>query len=133
MGIHNLSRQFKNSGQLTLYNESEILSSNIYVFDLDQRFIPYDEATITNLNSDSDVTILINNKHKSSLPAGNQTILNGHNITDIRIINDGATTITQNQIVLQYRHTNSEGMKKVETIKTAFGIAGNLKLLGIRW
>ncbi len=133
MGISNLKRQFKDSGQLTISNSQEILTTQVYVFTLDERFKPYDEATLVNLNSDNDVIILINNRHKSTLPAGNQTTLSGHNITDLRVINNGSTTINAEEIVLQYRHTNSEGKKKLGTISTAFGIAGNLKLLGVKW
>lgn len=130
MALTNTKRMFKDSGQLTLTNSTEITAGATYVFNLDERFIPYDEATIVNLNSDNDTIIKINSKYTSSLPKGNQIELNGHNITQIWIINNGATTINANEIFLTYRHTGNEGKLKLSKIQNSLGLVSSLKVLG---
>ncbi len=129
MRILNTKRQFKNSGQLTLYSP-EITTGSSHTFVLDSRFVPYDEAMLVNLNSNNDCIVTVNGHHKSTLPKGSQVDLNGYNVTQITVLNSGASTINANEIILHYRHTGREGKNKLAKLQTGVSVASGLRLLG---
>jgi len=91
-------RQFKDSGIIELKNISAIATTLSYVFTLDERYKPYNILSLTNLNSDNDIEVWINQTHRVIIPAGNQRTFKNYIIRDVRIKNIGTGTIAINDI-----------------------------------
>lgn len=125
-----IKRMFKDSGELNLVNTASISPSSVYVFQLDERFKPYDEATLFNYSETNDATIKINSRHSIPFPKKNQAILNGHNINTLFVINNGSTDIAIGEVKLSYRHTAKEGNQALDKAKSIISVGGSLKLLG---
>lgn len=120
-------RLFKQSGDLYVENTTSIASSAKYIFDLDSRYIPYDEAIIVNLDTSNDCMIFINQHHKHSLPAGNRATLNGYNIRDLMVQNNGSSTISTSKIQVTYRYTGSQGEAIKQKASGALNVVWGLK------
>jgi len=120
------TRTFKDSGEIILTNSTEILSNKIYVFEIDERFKPYEKISIIN-NSIEDISVTSNYKNNFSfiVPSGNQRILDIV-AEDIRIKNKGLTTISANQINLNIRHT---GEREKDKIKEKLQIVSQIAML----
>lgn len=91
-------RQFRDSGIEELKNKTEITTTKIYVFILDEKYKPYNILSLTNLNSDNDIEVWINQAHRVILPAGNQRTFRGYHIRDLRIKNIGTGTIAIDEL-----------------------------------
>lgn len=127
MKLHDVERKFKDSGVFTVKNETTLVAQGQYVFPLDDRFSPYDDLLITNLNSDSDCTITINNRHTTPLAKGTTVTIDNENVRDVRIKNDGSDTIAINELIVQYRHTGKEGRSKVKLASEIASIGSLVK------
>ena len=123
------ARQFRDSGQLSTSNSSIITAGSLFIFDLDERFIPYDDVLIINLNSTNDCTIKINQIHEHPLPAGNKVSINSKNVTQIMVINNGTTSISANEIKVFYRNTGHEGKTMLEKGGSILNAVGNISLV----
>lgn len=120
-----LSRRiFKDSGYLELTNTTTITTNGKYGFILDERFKPYDEILVVNLNPTADARIRINgNQLTYPLPAGNKAHITDLWIRDVDIENITSTTISANEIKLFYRCTGKEGKRIIERTSTAGNLA----------
>lgn len=120
------SRTFKDSGEIVLSNTTTISACCIFVFDVDERFKPYNQVSIIN-NSDSDITLSSNygNSYDFLIPKGNQRILDI--ITeDIRIKNEEATLINIGEIKLNIRN---DGTREKEKIKSKLNILADISMV----
>jgi len=107
-------RRYRDSGNIILSNDSSVTSNSIFVFDVDDRFKPYEQISIIN-NSSSDIAVCSNYKTDFSIivPKGNQRILDIV-IEDLRFKNLGTDTITANQIKANIRHTGNREKDKIK-------------------
>jgi len=113
MTIFGHTRTFKDSGNLVLKNTSAIAISGVFVFDVDERFKPYEDITIIN-NSDEEIGLSHNYKmdFQEVIPAGTTRTLNLV-AEDIRIKNNGSAEISINSITLNLRHSGEREKKKI--------------------
>jgi len=107
------TRTFKDSGNLNLINPSIIAVNGVYVFNVDDRFKPYETATISN-SSTSDIKVGINYKNDFNflVLAGDTRTLNIP-FEDIRLKNVGASQIEINEIQITMRHTGEVEKNKI--------------------
>ena len=99
------TRIYKDSGNITLTNSTTIISDGIYIFNVDDRFKPYEQIAVIN-NSDEDIGLSSNYKNdfKFIIPSGDQRIIDIV-VEDLRIKNKGTTTINADEIIINIRHT----------------------------
>jgi len=112
-------RIIRGSGYQTTSNSLAIASGDSYNFTLDQRFIPYDDVLVVNLNSNNDCQLDINYGRKQPLPKGTN-LKTDIPIKALRITNNGSTQIEVNEIEVYYRALS----KKPQLIQGAFTIGG---------
>ena len=62
MQLFGHTRTFKDSGNINLINDSVVAVNGVYAFDVDKRFKPYEQITITN-SSSSDIKVGTNYKN----------------------------------------------------------------------
>ena len=110
-------RQFRDSGYLFLQNTSTITSGGKIALLVDERFVPYDDVKIINLDDNNDCTVTINGSMKQPLPKGMEIQIN-YLVRDIEITNNGSSTIAVNKIQMFYRNTGHTGKAKLQTLKT---------------
>jgi len=118
------SRTFKDSGNINLINKSIVVINDIFVFNVDARFKPYEQIVISN-SSLSDIKIGTNYKNDFNflVMAGNERVLN-LSCEDIRFKNVGASQIEINEIQITLRHTGEiEKNKLKEKIATLSQLA----------
>ena len=119
-----LPRKYRDSGYLVLTNDNSLAPNDILVFDVDERFKPYDEVSVTN-NSSQDIGVgyNYNNDFRFLVPAGTNRILDVSS-KDIRIKNNGTGTINADEIKLNLRHSGEVEKSKVKGfISTAGSLA----------
>lgn len=101
-----ISRQVRKTVRGTRYffvqNTASIASGATYHFDLDDRFEPYNDLLITNLDKNNNYTLTINGTIKFPLPKGNKAKID-FPVRDISATNDGSTTTSAAQINIYYR------------------------------
>jgi len=124
------SRTFKDSGNIPLSNTSTIIAGDIFVFDLDERFIPYNQVSIINNSTELiAVSFTSENIFKTLIPAGNQRVFNIP-FENLRIKNlDGTNTVAVDEIVLDLRNDGHEGRKIIDQAKTGVSFLGSLSLI----
>ena len=107
------TRTFKDSGNINVINTSIVAVNDIYVFNVDAKFKPYETAVISN-SSTSDIKIGTNYKNDFNflVLAGDTRILNIP-FEDIRIKNVGASQIEINEIQITMRHTGEVEKNKI--------------------
>lgn len=108
-------RKFKDTGYLTDKNNSILASDSYYVVQLDDRFKPYNDCKIINLNSDNDCEITINQHSVQICPKGNEIQINQKIIGHLKIKNIGTSNISANQIRVFYRNDGFEGRAIIES------------------
>ena len=121
-------RIFKNSSYFEISNSTSISSNETYVFVLEDKFIPYDDVLIINLNSDNDCTAKINFNQAIPVPRGNKAQINIP-VESISLTNDGDTTISANEIKIYYKATGSQGKDLSNKISKGINVAGSLSLI----
>lgn len=126
-GDTHFKRKFKQSGDLHTTNDTTISPNTKFIFNLDERYIPYDEAIIVNLDTDNDCSIFINGTEQNILPSGNRAKLDGYNIRQLAVLNNGSATIAINKIQVTYRYTGIRGEKIKNNASTILQGAFNLK------
>lgn len=105
--IHLKRRDFKDSGYLTLSNAS-LTSGSIFSPIFDDRFEPYDDVLIINLDTANDLEVTVNFNQVQICPYGDKLQIN-QVVQDIRIKNLGSSTISANNIKVLYRNTGYRG------------------------
>lgn len=94
-------RRFK-SFESSQTNNKEIENNSDFVFDIDQRFAPWDIVEVTNLDPTNDCIAIKNFSQKEILPAGNTIIL--RSVNELTIRNLGGSTISVDKIRLYLEH-----------------------------
>jgi len=123
-------RKYRDSGEKVVTNTQEVTADNIFIFDIDNRFKPYNQVSIIN-NSNSDIGVSFNYKNDFSflIPKGNQRILNII-CQDVRFKNLGTDTILSNQIKLTIRHDGVREKQKItNNIQTISQVANIIRLI----
>ena len=107
------TRTFKDSGNINVINLSIITVNGIYVFNVDDRFKPYESSVISN-SSASDIKVGINYKNDFNflVLAGDTRTLNIP-FEDIRLKNVGASQIEINEVQITMRHTGEVEKNKI--------------------
>jgi len=107
------TRTFKDSGNKNLINSSTITAGSIFVFDVNEKFKPYEFIEITN-SSAEDIKIGTNFKNDFNflVMAGDTRILRT-SCEDIRLLNIGSGTIGVNEIQITLRHTGEVEKSKI--------------------
>lgn len=119
--ITNLKRKFRGSAYLNTSNSDAVTTLSKVFFDLDDRFKPYNEVQIINLNEDNDCLITINHIQQIILPAGNSEKITIP-VSTIEIQNIGTTTINANELRCFYRNDGFQGKDIMNNIVSGFNI-----------
>lgn len=120
------TRVMKDSGYLNTSNTGTIsATTGREVLILDDRFKPYNDVVIQNLNTSSDVTAKINFNFSIKVPKGNQITVQVP-VSHIEIINDGSTAISANEIFVNYRNDGHRGREALSTVSKLSTIGGFL-------
>ena len=105
-------RAFKVSPPIVLDNTLAISTGSEWIPPIDERFKPYDICDISNLNSDNDVDIKINNSSFLTVPRGTQRPNIGL-IEHLIIKNIGTGTIAAREIRIELQNTGHEGKQAI--------------------
>lgn len=110
--------------ELTDTNPVLIASQDFHVFDIDERYEPYDELVMINNSDTSDCEVTINFSVKRFL--SRRTSLNYNQpFRDVRVQNIGSLTINPDEIIIYYRHHS----KKSSLINNASNLVAGIGFL----
>lgn len=102
MKLKSVPRKLRGSGYFRTTNSSTIISGGTFTFTLDDRFKPYDDVVVVNLNSDNDCNLELNWGIKQPLPKGNSINIDTPT-ENLKVENNGSGTISVDEIEVYYR------------------------------
>lgn len=105
MFLRDVKRSLRGSNYLVVRNSSVLAPNKSIVFTLDERFKPYDDVLIMNLDYDNDCTVTANYNFQQPLPKGNSLKID-FPCEVITIKNNGSTNISINGLEVYYRSSS---------------------------
>lgn len=120
-------RALRGSKYFDASNTSTILANGVFTFTLDERFKPYNEVIVVNLNTENDCKVKVNWGHEIILPKSNSITIDIPT-ENLEVISLGSTTIAVGEIKIQYRALPqvdkriATGFKIIDVAKTIGGL-----------